>query len=406
MGGQKGVDGLGQLDGLGDFARRHAGVDHAHRLVVRVPVHVAVHGQKAGDVVVSPDRPLVLGKVDLGACGVADHAVQVFAPLEGVAHLGAAQRVEVVHGLHGYLGTAIGLELGDIEGHFGRRFRARCTMKLKAYAIYGFGLLAIVNGQRRCQNADRAQCNRLAVTRVDGALGAASQIAAVHVAGAPAHGDTHHQVFAGSLLHEAFGRHDRNVASGGVFGRNHAKRAAEMVDMAVAENQRRHRLIAQVLARKGHGRRCGFASGERVYHDPTRLAFDQCDVGYVKAAQLVNAFFDLEQANLVVQLGFAPQAGVDRGRCLTLHKGEGIEIPQHLSLGVHNVSARRCDESALGVGHGRGIVQVISLGHRCIGLQGAGRSVTARRCGGGRLVTGAEQADKQRAETSPQRQAT
>ncbi len=67
-----------------------------------------------------------------------------------------------------------------------------------------------------------------------------------------------------------------------------------MVNVAVRKNQRRHGLVTQMLAREGHGRCGAFPAGERVHHNPSGLAFDEGDVGQIKATQLVNAIGDFE----------------------------------------------------------------------------------------------------------------
>ena len=84
-----------------------------------------------------------------------------------------------------------------------------------------------------------------------------------------------------------------------------------MVGMRMRQDQAADRFFAQVLLGKCH--RCcrRFARGERVDHDPTALALDQGNVGDIKAAQLVDPVHHLEEADVGVELGVAPQAGVD-----------------------------------------------------------------------------------------------
>jgi hypothetical protein len=149
--------------------------------------------------------------------------------------------------------------------------------------------------------------------------------------------------------------------------------------MAVREDQRRDRLVAQVLACKGHRGGGGLARGGGVHHDPARLAFDERDVGEVEAAQLPDAFAHLEEADLVVEQCLPPQAGVHGGRRRALHEGEGVEVPHHGAGFVQHLPARRGDEAAAGVGEGGRVGQVGGRGnlgvgtlHRCrhLGLDG------------------------------------
>ena len=122
-----------------------------------------------------------------------------------------------------------------------------------------------------------------------------------------------------------------------------------MIGMAVREDDRRHRLVAQLLSGEGH--RCGgsLAAGQRIDHDPAGLAFDQRDVGNVEASQLVDAVRHLEQADLRVQQRMAPQAGVDGGGCGALLEIEGVEVGQHRTVGGQDLATGLGNEATLRV---------------------------------------------------------
>ena len=124
-----------QLDQLGDLARRVAGVDQAHGLVVHVLVHVAVLGDEVDDARVAPHRPVVLAEIDLGVAQVVDGLLQVGRPLQRVAHLGTAHREQVVHGLRQVLGATVGLLVRDRERELGRRLGAGDVVEHEAHAV-------------------------------------------------------------------------------------------------------------------------------------------------------------------------------------------------------------------------------------------------------------------------------
>jgi hypothetical protein len=88
--------------------------------------------------------------------------------------------------------------------------------------------------------------------------------------------------------------------------------AAEVIDVAVGVDHRRHRSFTEVLVAESEAGGRGLSGGERVDHDPTLGAFEEADVGHVVTACLPQPGCDLEQAVVVVEPGVVPEAGVDR----------------------------------------------------------------------------------------------
>ena len=157
-------------------------------------------------------------------------------------------------------------------------------MKYKVHAINLHGLLGLVDQPSRRQDADAAVDHILTQPRVHIAFGAARQVTAKLVHRAPPHGRTHQHVFAGGLFHKTGRGHDGHFALRRILLGQDAQRAAKVVGMRMRHHQASHRLFAQVLLGKRHGRCCGLARGERIDHDPAGLAFDEGDVGNVKTA--------------------------------------------------------------------------------------------------------------------------
>jgi len=121
------------------------------------------------------------------------------------------------------------------------------------------------------------------------------------------------------------------------------------VNVTVREHQCRHRLVAQLLASKSHGRGSTLAAGQGIHHDPAGFAFNQGDVGNVKTAQLINAIGDFEQANLGVEPRVAPQAGVDRIGRLPGHKLVGIKVMQDTAIVRHDLTFGARHEATFGI---------------------------------------------------------
>jgi hypothetical protein len=181
-------------------------------------------------------------------------------------------------------------------------------------------LRRLVDDLVRRQDADRAIHHVLAQAGIDVALRRAFEVLAELVHRAPRHGGADQHVLAGGLLQKAFGGNHRHLALSNFLRRNHTERTAEMIDMAVSEDQRRNRARTEVLVSEGHRRRRALPRGQRIDDDPAALAFDQRDVRDVEAAQLVDALGHLEQAGLRVHDRVPPQAGIHGRRCLAIDK--------------------------------------------------------------------------------------
>ena len=236
-------------------------------------------------------------------------------------------------------------------------------MEHEAHAVDDVFLGGLRDDEGRREQSNAAVGHGLAEAVVDEAGGIARQVFAVHVLRATHHGHAEQHVLAGRFFHEADGGHHRDGAGGGLFGRNHAQHAAEMIDVAVRVDDRAHRAVAEVLAGKGHRGGGGFARGQRIHDDPAGLAFDQRQIGDVEAAQLPDAVRHLEQAGVVVEPRLTPEAGVDRGGCFAVDEIEGGEIPDHLAGRITD-HARRCgDETAHGVVEGLPVIEIESLAH-------------------------------------------
>jgi hypothetical protein len=114
---------------------------------------------------------------------------------------------------------------------------------------------------------------------------------------------------------ESGGRDDPDGAALGLVLPENAPDAAEVVDVAVGQDDRGDRPVAQMAA--GLGERCARRLGrsQGVDQDPAGLPLDQRHVGEVVAAHLMDTVRHLEEAVNPIELRLAPQARVDaRGR--------------------------------------------------------------------------------------------
>ena len=151
-----------QLQRLGDLLGSETGVREAQRLVVEEAVGVALLFQVGEHARVAGDGPVVTREHHFGVAEALDRLVDVAAPGARVAHLGAAQRVEVVERVRHDLGAAPGLALGQVEGQLRRRLRVRRVLEDEANAVEHEFLSGVVD--------DRSVGSRMSMVPRAGAL--------------------------------------------------------------------------------------------------------------------------------------------------------------------------------------------------------------------------------------------
>jgi hypothetical protein len=122
----------------------------------------------------------------------------------------------------------------------------------------------------------------------------------------PAHGIAGQHGFGKETLQKALGGQDRHAALCCVGGIDHATGTQIMIGVTVRVNHRCHRQFAFMLEQQFQGGVRAFLRSQRVYHDPTLLAADKGDYGYVERARLVNPWNYLEEAVDVIELRVTP----------------------------------------------------------------------------------------------------
>ena len=264
---------------LGDLCRRVAVIQEPQRLVVDKLVHVALRLEQLGDARLTCDRPGVLADHDISpvAEGI-ECLADVARPQIAVAHLRAAYRVEVVHGVVHVLGHVEHAELREINQHLGRRLRARRHVEGDLDAVDGARLVALDRRGRRNQ-AERRAADRLAEAGVDMAARAGRQNDAELVLRAPTHGAAGQHDLARHGLGETRWRQHLDLARRHVALAGHSPGAAEMVGVTVRIDHGADRLLGPMLVIEieGGARRVGAAQG--VDEDQARVALDDRHVG-------------------------------------------------------------------------------------------------------------------------------
>jgi hypothetical protein len=312
---------------------------------VDVAVGVALAFEERERALVAERGPVVAREHDLDVREALDRVVDVAAPLEGVAHLGSAQGVQVVHRLVDDLGAAIRLLHRQVEGELRRRLGVRRVLEHERDAVDLERLRRSVDLVGRDREAGRPRERLLPESRVDVAARGDGQVASELIQRAPPHRRSGEDVLARHLLDEPPRRHDPHAVCGSV--RQHRAHAAEVIDVAVREDHRHDRVAPEVLTRERGRRGRALDARQRVDHDPARLPADPRHVRDVVAAHLVDPVRHLEEPVDPVQLGLAPERGIHaRGR-VAVDEGEEPLAPdatvrpldRHLGVARHEAAA-------------------------------------------------------------------
>ena len=319
-----------QTQGLRDLQHGLAFIGQMQGLVIDVAVQVPHQAQLGTHPFRSPDGPVVHAVQDLRLAAPALQAlVQGTAPAQGIARLGPAQGVEVVHGVGAVLGGGQGLELRDVPVHLRRGLGVGCQLEDEGQAVQLQGLAILFDEVGGLQQARRAAGGGQPQPGAHMPARRGRQQGAVHVLGPAAHGIAGQHVFGHGRFHEALGRDDPHLAGGYVLFIHHAVHAAVMVHMAVGIDDGHHRLVRPVGVIELEGRRGVFGGDERIDHDDAAVALDDGHVGKVGIADLVEAVHDLVEAVAQHQLALPPQGRIDRIRRLGGHDDRRRKVAAH-----------------------------------------------------------------------------
>ena len=300
-------------------------VHQAHALVVDVLVEIALVREGPGHAHPAPRGPVVLRDehVAVGAEAL-ERVAEMRRPGARVAHLGAAERQQVVHRLGGVLSQIQHPLLRQEEVQFGWRLGVGRELEHHRHAVDDARLegLGDRGGGRDDRAPGRAETVDLAETGVDRAARTAGQGRAELVGGAAAHGVAGDHRLGDHGAHESGRRHDHHAPGGHLDRIDDAARAAVVIAVAVRVDYRRDRTLRPVREVQVERRLRRPHRAERVDHDHAGRAFDEGDVGQREAAHLVDTGHDLEQAVDGVEPRQPPQARVYRvGRGLGVEEG-------------------------------------------------------------------------------------
>ena len=117
-------------------------------------------------------------------------------------------------------------------------------------------------------------------------------------------------VLAHRFSHEPFRCDHSHVAGVDGFSGGDAEHAAEVIDVAVGVDDRRHRALAEGVVGEFEAGAGALLAGERVDDQPAAVRRDEGDVAEVVAAGLPDTVGDLEQPVHRIEPTLAPQPGM------------------------------------------------------------------------------------------------
>ena len=157
-----------QSDRLGDFGRGQPVIHQADGLVVRELVEIALLADHGVDALIAPHRPVMLAAHRLRlAAPHLQRLAEIFRPRQRVAHVGAAERQQIVEIMRAVFGEVQQLVARDVEMHLRRRFAVRRHLEFEFEPVDD----ALVAGRHdqigRAQQRHRARRHRLAEAAID-----------------------------------------------------------------------------------------------------------------------------------------------------------------------------------------------------------------------------------------------
>ena len=237
---------LRQLDRLGDLGGVQAVVHQADGLVMREFVEVALLADHGVDALAAPHRPVMLAAHRLGlAAPQMQRLVEIFRPRQRIAHVGAAERQQIVEIMRAVLGEVQKLVARQEEVHLRRRFAVRRHLEFEFDAVDD----ALVAGRHdqigRPQQRDRARRHGLAEAAIDLPAHALGEEWPELVLRPAQHRRARNDVLGDGVLHEQVRRDDRHAAGRQRILLQHAARATPVVGMGVGEDHGRNRPLSR-----------------------------------------------------------------------------------------------------------------------------------------------------------------
>ncbi|MCY1522326.1 hypothetical protein D9M68_571750 [compost metagenome] len=243
-----------------------------------------------------------------------------------------------------------GFELREPGVHLRRSFGSGRVLELHDHAVNRQGFEVFLDVPSRRDQPHGTDSNVLADGLVDVTVGATRQHRAVLKEHPPDHRIAGVHVLGDGVLHETYGRDDRDLAALHVLYVHYAMRPTEVITMGVRVDDCDHRTGAERCIdeiERGLGR---FLGRQRIEDDPSGITFDEGDVGKIEAAHLIDPLgYHLIQAIGHVECGLTLQRRVNAVEPLAFEQVlVAAHVPGHVAgLGLDLLVRRSGDKAFL-----------------------------------------------------------
>ena len=286
----------------------------------------------------------------------------ILCPLVGIAHLCAAQGVEVVQGAGAVFRHPEGAVFREIGVHFGGGFGAGGQLELNLQSVDGQFREIFPDLVGRSDEGHRTGGLSHADAHAQRTLFALVKHRAVLELCAPRHGDARIDIFADGVLQKARRCKHRDLAGSQLVLERKARicclcavddtlHAAEVIHMRVAVQYSLDLQRAEAVFHQFLGGFHVFLAHQHVKHDPAMVGADKGRIGHIEAAHLIDAVAHFKQTGLGVQLRVPPQARIDGVRRVPVQIAVALQIPcRSVIITIDDPAFRVVQPAALCVG--------------------------------------------------------
>jgi len=311
----------------------------------------------------APVRPVVALEHHVGLAAEALICLDdILCPIVGIAHLCAAQGVQIMQRTGAVFRHPEGAVFREIGVHLGRGFGAGGQLEFDLQPVDGQLRNIFPNLIGRCDKAHMT--GRLSHADADGECSFLPffQHRTILILRTPGHCDAGIDVFADGVFQKSFRCKDDRFARGKLFvdGKAGVRYivpvdrtlcAAKVIHMAMTVQ---HSFDIQRSEPVFHQRFCClhiFFAHQDIKNDPAVVGADEGRIGHIKAAHLIDAITYFKQTGFGVELGIPPQTGVYSVRSIPVQIAVALQIPCKFAiLGVDDLIFRIVQPAAFCVG--------------------------------------------------------
>lgn len=287
-----------------------------------------------------------------------NHIMNVFRPEITRAHLGTAQGVEVMHDMVDFLCLHEGLVFRQPEDEFRGGLCTGGIEEFHFHTVHHHRGRGFRDLHRWLQNGDRAGRGAIAEAGTDIAFRAFGQEVAEHIGSAAAHRVAGKEVLADRLFIESLGGDDRDFPLGDFLLADDPLHTAEMVGMAMGEDNCADREILDLFFQQFPACSGGINGQQRVNQDPAGFPADEAHHREIEIADLIDIIRDLEEPADMVELALTPEARIGGLRRIALQEIHAFEIIGNLAISAHDrIAIKTGDEAAIGIVKIRAVIK-------------------------------------------------